>query len=67
MCAVCRENHVYNYFDISVHHIEKVKDRPDLFLDDYNLICLCEEHHKQADRGEIDKEYLRKLAEAREK
>ena len=37
------------------------------FLDNYNLICLCTDHHKQADQGKLDKEYLRKLARKREK
>lgn len=64
LCAVCREQGVYNY-DVEVHHIESVKERPDLLLEDTNLICLCKMHHKLAESGEIDKEYLKKLAEKR--
>ena len=65
LCAVCRDQGVYTYDDIEVHHIEKLKDHPEKLLDDENLICLCTEHHKQADRGELDKEYLRRLAAGR--
>ena len=67
LCEVCRDSGVITYEGVEVHHIEKVKDRQDMLLDNYNLICLCQEHHKQADRGEISKDYLRSLAEEREK
>ena len=66
LCEVCRAEGIYTYKNIEVHHIEKLSERKDLLLDNYNLVCLCEEHHKQADRGEISKEYLKSLAEGRE-
>ncbi len=66
LCEVCRDNGVYIYKGIQVHHIQKVKDNPSKLLDNYNLICLCDEHHKQADAGKLDADYLRKLAKARE-
>lgn len=66
LCAICRAEGRYNYNRISVHHIDKLKERPDRLLDNYNLIALCEEHHKKADNGEIDKDYLFELAAARE-
>lgn len=66
LCEVCRDQGVYTYNDLEVHHIDKVKDEPSKLLDNHNLVCLCVTHHKQADRGEIDKEYLKRLAEARE-
>lgn len=62
LCEVCREAGVINYQDLEVHHIEKLKDQPDLLLEDTNLVCLCREHHKQADKGEITKEHLKELA-----
>ena len=62
LCEVCREAGVINYTDLEVHHIEKLKDKPDLLLEDTNLVCLCREHHKQADKGEITKEHLKELA-----
>lgn len=61
LCAVCRDNGIYTYNDLEVHHIEKLRERPDLLLDDENLICLCREHHKQADSGELSKDYLKSL------
>lgn len=51
---------MYTYNGLEVHHIEKVRDRKDLLLDDDNLICLCVEHHKQADKGILSKEFLKK-------
>ena len=66
LCEVCKDRGVYTYDNLEVHHIEKIKDNKDLLLDNYNLICLCVEHHKQADASEIDKEYLKKLAKKRE-
>ena len=64
LCEVCKDRGVYTYNDLEVHHIEKLRDGGDL-LDDDNLICLCVEHHKQADNNEIDKEYLKQLAKNR--
>ena len=66
LCEVCRDKGAYTYTSLEVHHIEKVRDDKSKLLDNYNLICLCVEHHKQADNGKIDKEYLRKLARKRE-
>ena len=65
LCAVCREEGRYTYEDIEVHHIIKLKDRADLLLDDENLIPLCVKHHKLADEGKIDPDYLRELARKR--
>ena len=66
LCAVCREEGRYIYEGIEVHHITKLRDRPDLLLDDDNLIPLCVTHHKMADEGKIDPDYLRKLARRRD-
>lgn len=67
LCQVCKDQGVYTYDNLEVHHINKVKDNPSLLLDDYNLIALCVEHHKLADKGEIDKNYLLNLVYDREK
>ncbi len=58
---------MYTYEGVEVHHITKIRDDAGLLLDDSNLIVLCEEHHKQADEGLLDADYLRKLAEQRDK
>ena len=52
--------------DVEVHHIVKLRHDKDKLLDNYNLICLCKKHHKQADDGKIDKDYLFRLAKLRE-
>lgn len=65
LCEVCKAQGVYNYDKLEVHHITKLREDPDGLLDDNNLICLCSYHHKQADAGEIDADYLRQLAKER--
>ena len=68
ICAVCRDQKVIRFDDnVEVHHIIKLRDDPNGLLDDDNLICLCTEHHKQADRGELDIDYLRELVKQRDK
>ena len=66
LCEVCRNEGIYTYDNIEVHHIVKVRDDKSKLLDNENLICLCKDHHIQADNGEIDKEYLIELAKQRE-
>lgn len=67
LCEVCKnQDHYFNYKDLEVHHIEKLKNRPTGLLDDENLICLCKYHHKLADAGKIDAEYLKELARRRD-
>jgi len=66
LCEVCKQENIYTYDNLEVHHIVKINEDDTRLLDNYNLVCLCQEHHKKADRGEIDKEYLFKLAKIRE-
>ena len=66
LCEVCRAEGIYTYNNLEVHHIDKVRDNSQGLLDNYNLITLCVMHHKDADAGKIDKEYLRRLAYQRE-
>jgi 5-methylcytosine-specific restriction endonuclease McrA len=66
LCEVCKAQGLYNYDNLEVHHITKLKDDPNGLLDDNNLVCLCVYHHKQADDGEIDADYLRELAKLRQ-
>lgn len=66
LCEVCRDKGIYTYSNLETHHIDKVKDAPTKLLDNLNLVCLCTTCHKLADAGKLDKEYLRKLAAARE-
>ena len=65
LCERCRRRGRYIHKDIEVHHIEKLADRPDLLLDDANLVVLCQSCHKAADAGEIPKDELRAIAAER--
>ena len=65
LCLLCRENKVYTYNDLEVHHIVKIEEDYDKRLDDENLATTCVTHHKQADSGEINKEYLRGILSRR--
>jgi len=66
LCEYCLEHGTLTYSGLEVHHIIKLRDRPDLLLDDDNLVCLCKEHHRMADRGEIAPELLKEIAEKRD-
>lgn len=66
LCAVCKDRNIISFGDTQVHHIEKLNYRPDLMFDNYNLITLCRYHHKLADKGKLNPEYLKRLARKRE-
>lgn len=66
LCEVCRQTGRYTYNNLEVHHITKLSEDESGLLDNYNLICLCQRHHKDADSGAIPAEYLRQLARIRE-
>lgn len=65
LCEVCRDQNIYNFNNLEVHHITKLSEDKTGLLEDSNLICLCVKHHKQADKGELSKDYLQKLANIR--
>lgn len=66
LCEVCKDNNIYTYDNLEVHHITKLRENKSMLLDNYNLICLCWKHHKLADEGQIKSDYLRNLAMTRE-
>ena len=66
LCSVCLDEGIYNYDNIEVHHIIKLQDNQDLLLENDNLIALCKYHHKQADKGKLDKDYLINLVKKRD-
>ena len=66
LCEVCRDQGIFNYENVEVHHLQPLRDRKDLYLENNNLICLCSKHHKEAENGDIDIEYLKKLIDKRE-
>ena len=67
LCELCRElEHRYTYDNLEVHHIDKLKDKPERLLDNYNLICLCEKHHTEIENNIKMKDLLFELARRRE-
>ena len=66
LCEVCRTKGVYTYNNLEVHHITKLSQDSGGLLDNENLICLCQEHHKEADKGTLSADVLREIAKRRE-
>lgn len=67
LCQICiRELYdtqvKYNPYQLSVHHISKLKDDYGSRLDDDNLVTLCSRHHDMADRGCVPSSLLRNIA-----
>lgn len=67
LCNVCLAKGIYNYTQLETHHIEPIEENYERRLDDSNLICLCNEHHRLAEEGKIKREYLFKLVEDRDR
>ena len=63
---LCFDEGIYNYNNLEVHHIEKLRDDKTKLLDNDNLICLCRRHHIMADKGTLNKDYLYELVKNRE-
>ena len=47
LCENCLSQGVLTWDGLEAHHIIKLRERPDLLLDDDNLVCLCEKCHKK--------------------
>ena len=71
-CQICirglhNPERQYETDNISVHHIVPVAEDWEHRLDDENLITLCPRHHEQAEKGEIKRDELQKIAKEQEK
>lgn len=71
LCQVCyREKYntvvKLNFTNLEVHHIVPLEEDYNKRLDNYNLITLCQYHHKQAENNNIPKEYLLEVAKEQE-
>lgn len=53
MCQVCLKNNIFNYKDLSVHHIQPIAENQALRLENSNLITVCEHCHKLCESGKI--------------
>ena len=56
-CQMCKKNSKVNkiVFANTVHHIQEVKNRPDLAMDLDNLISLCRGCHEKIHQRELGK------------
>ena len=61
LCVYCLSKGRITYDNLSVHHIVPLEEDLDNGFDDDNLITLCDEHHKAAEKGDISREELMKL------
>lgn len=66
LCAVCLANNRFIYKDLSVHHITPLSEDWGRRLDNDNLILVCDDCHKKAERGEIPRAELYKIIGAKE-
>lgn len=53
LCQICLKNNIFNFKELSVHHITPIAENQALRLENSNLITLCEKHHKECERGKI--------------
>lgn len=60
-CLVCKSLGLFSPVYLEVHHIIKYRNDASLKLDNSNLITLCVNHHKQADRNKISTNELHRL------
>ena len=65
LCELCQANGMVEPAS-SVHHIAKIEDSPERRLERVNVISLCKECHKQADKAEHINARCRVIAQQRE-
>lgn len=53
LCQICLKSNIFNYKELSVHHITPLVENRALSLENSNLITLCEKHHKDCEMGKI--------------
>lgn len=53
LCVICFSQNIFNYKNLSVHHITPLAEDWSKRLDNNNLITVCEEHHRQCELGKI--------------
>ena len=53
LCQVCMKHNIFNYKELSVHHITPLSEDWGKRLDSNNLITVCDTHHKECECGNI--------------
>ena len=66
LCELCWHEGRITTSSLETHHIEKLTERPDLAMEESNLICLCRHCHERAEKGEVHKYLLKEIALNRE-
>ena len=61
LCRMCLANGIIKYRGLSVQHIVPLSEDFGGRLDDENLITLCDDCHRRAERGEIERAELAEL------
>ena len=50
LCEICRDKKRFTYDNLETHHIVPINEDSSKAFDNYNLICLCADHHKKAEK-----------------
>ena len=53
LCQICLKRNIFNFKELSVHHIVPASQSEELRLENSNLITLCEKHHQECEVGKI--------------
>lgn len=56
LCKICLAENIFNYKNLSVHHIVPLAEDWSRRLDNDNLITVCDMHHKDCECGKIPRE-----------
>jgi 5-methylcytosine-specific restriction enzyme A len=62
LCQYCLQDHKYTFINLEVHHIEAISENWEKRLNDLNLITLCSSCHKMAEKMEIKRDLLQRIA-----
>ena len=62
LCRLCLEERQVTSHGLETHHIIPLEEDIAYALEDDYLITLCVDHHKAADRGIYERDYLMRLA-----
>ena len=53
LCQICLKKNIFNYKNLSVHHIQPIAENQALKLENSNLITVCERCHQDCECGKI--------------
>lgn len=59
LCKICMINNIFNYKNLSIHHITPLQEDWSKRLDNSNLITVCDVCHKLCESGKISREKQR--------